>query len=94
MSESFRLTMGTATLFAGSPGMFLSPAHGLVTGDIVLLVGFESTPRIEGDYEVFVTDPDHFHIGASVIDVGEAEGIWQKNPESDAQLMGILPPGE
>jgi len=55
---------------AGSPVTITSANHGLLTGRKVLLSATNSSPTINGIYEVTVVDNNNFTINASVINPG------------------------
>lgn len=65
--------LGTITnIAAGEPTVITSAAHGLQTGRIVAITGSNSSPSIDGSYEIIVLTPNTFSIPASVTTVGTA----------------------
>lgn len=61
------ITISTSTLVSSSPAVTsieTATAHGLVTGETVLIAGHTSTPAINGHYPVTVTGPNTFTIEA------------------------------
>lgn len=73
------------TLSTGTPATITATAHGLSTGDHVILDGFSATTygtasdeMIRGGYEATVTGPDTFTINADVSAVSDASGTWIK----------------
>ena len=53
-------------------------AHGLITGDTVLIAGHDSTPSIDGDQTVTVVDVDNFTVGLDITVGGTAAGTIKK----------------
>ncbi len=53
-------------------------AHGLITGDTVLIAGHDSTPSIDGDKTVTVVDVDNFTVGVDITVGGSAAGTIKK----------------
>lgn len=63
------ITISTSSLSTGSPAtatVTTATAHGLETGDVVIITGHTSTPDINGQYTVTVTGPTTFEIAATV----------------------------
>lgn len=60
---------------AASPTVVSSPAHGLVTGDIINISGSNTTPTIDGNRSVTVTGAGTFTIPVNVTVAGTA-GTW------------------
>lgn len=59
-----------------SPTVITSAAHGLLTGRVVLIDSSNSTPSINGTYEVTVLDANTFTIPVAVV-IGGSAGNWQ-----------------
>ena len=68
-----------------NPTVVASTGHGLATGDTVIITGSNSTPVINGTYEVTYVDADHFSIPVNVTGAGTA-GKWTSG-QIDATTM-------
>lgn len=68
-----------SSITAGSPVIITSASHGLVTGRKVLLSGTNSSPVVNGIYQVTVIDANTFSIDASVINPGTAGVFTTQN---------------
>lgn len=60
---------------AASPTVVTSPAHGLITGQPVVLYQTNSTPVLDGSRTVTVIDADHFSVPVAVAVAGTT-GKW------------------
>lgn len=84
----------------GSSTTVESTAHGLVTGEQVIIAGSDSTPSIDGTWVVTVTDANHFSIN-TVVTVAATTGtftqpsIYNNNattfdsPPTDNELLSL-----
>ncbi len=62
-------------------------AHGLITGDTVLIAGHDSTPSIDGDQTVTVVDVDNFTLdGVDITVGGTAVGTIKKTSSTGVIL--------
>lgn len=66
-----------------SPTVITSPAHGLTTGDTILIANSNSSPTIDGSRVVTVIDADTFSVGVAVTTAG-TRGEWMA---ADEQTM-------
>lgn len=64
------------SISATTPTVINSPAHGLITGRIILMTGTDSSPMINGEYSVTVVDANNFSIPVAVKIPGTT-GAWQ-----------------
>ena len=80
--ESYGLPGSTGTITAISatnPTTITSAAHGLVSGDQVIISGSNSTPSVDGTYTITVTGVNTFTIQVNVSTPGTT-GIWALTP--------------
>ncbi len=66
---------GSATISAAAAAVFTSVAHGLTTGNIVLISGTNCTPVIAGNYSVTVLTADTFSVPVTTTIAGTS-GTW------------------
>jgi hypothetical protein len=64
--------------------------HGLVSGDRVVISASDSTPSIDGTYEIVVTSPDTFSVAVTTT-VGGTTGSWVKQLSVIQCAVGTLP---
>lgn len=65
---------------AGSaPTQITSTNHGLETGDLVTISGYEGFSDFNGSFEVEVIDPHRFTIASNFLDNHSAKGLWVAN---------------
>lgn len=68
-----RLPVATITANTlANPTVVTSVGHGLVTGEVILISGSNSTPTIDGERVVTVIDPDTFSVPVNVTVAGTA----------------------
>lgn len=68
---------GTITGIAiGDPVVITDNSHGLVTGRWITIAGSNSTPSINGDYEVTVINADSFSISGVEVTTAGTTGSW------------------
>lgn len=77
---------------AANPTEITSSGHGLVTGESIFIYNTDSTPALQGEYEVTVTSVNTFTVPVEVTIAGTT-GIWYKttafsdNEESPNRLF-------
>jgi hypothetical protein len=71
-----QITSPITAIAAGDPAIITSVAHGLSTGDSIVIAGSNSSPKIDGPQKVTVTSPDTFTIPVNVTGAGTA-GFWE-----------------
>ena len=62
---------------AADPTEITSAGHGLVTGETIYIYNTDSTPALQGEYEVTVTGASTFTVPVEVLGAGTT-GIWYK----------------
>jgi hypothetical protein len=77
---------------ANTPAVVTSAAHGLSTGDSIVIAGSNSTPKIDGRRTVTVTSPDTFTVPVDVTAAGTT-GFWQVVIWPAISWMTNLPAG-
>jgi hypothetical protein len=70
-----------------NPTVVTSAAHGLQTGDTILIAGSNSTPTINGNRVVTVTGGNTFTVPVNVTVAGTA-GTWTFVTDSQGRAMG------
>ena len=70
-----------------NPTVVASAAHGLATGDTILISGSNSTPSINGSRVVTVTDANHFTVPVNVTVAGTA-GSWVFVSDAEGRSSG------
>jgi len=73
-----------------SSAVITSANHGLTQGSLVLLSGTNSTPSVDGFYEISVIDTNNFSVGVTTTVVGTA-GSWQLAVSCKAYSVTNLP---
>jgi hypothetical protein len=66
---------------AGDPSVITSANHGLQTGRVILIIGSNSTPSIDGTYQVSVIDANNFTIPVKVTTTGTAGTFTVENTD-------------
>ncbi len=68
------------TAYAGTPGetpvTVTAPAHGLLTGDEILIANYGGHPSYNGYHTVTVLDADSFSINLFFVDDAAQKGVW------------------
>ena len=64
-------------------------AHGLITGDTVLIAGHDSTPSIDGDQTITVVDVDNFSVDGIDITVGGTAAGTIKKTSSTGVIVDL-----
>lgn len=70
---------------AGLSTIITSAGHNLITGRTILITGSNSSPSINGTYQVNVIDANHFSIAKAVKIPGTA-GVWQTLGQNEEDL--------
>lgn len=77
-----------SVISAANPTQVTSTAHGLSSGDTVLISGTNSTPVLDGDdIAVTVVDANNFTVAVNVSGAGSA-GYVERTGDADAQDVG------
>lgn len=71
----------TAISAANPTHVTTATAHGLSTGDWILISGSNSTPALTGPYQVTVLDDTHFTVAVNVTGAGTA-GTWTDSDDT------------
>lgn len=75
------ITETITAISAANPSEITSAGHGLITGETVYIYNTDSTPALQGEYEVTVTSTNTFTIPVEVFGAGTT-GIWFKTDVS------------
>lgn len=80
---------GTITgITEANPTAITSTAHGLATGDVILIAGSDTTPTIDGERVVTVVNANSFTIPVNVTSDGTDVGTWTFVEDSEGRAMG------
>jgi len=71
---------------ADNPTEITASGHGLFTGDQIFIYNTDSTPTIQGRFEVTVIDPNTFSIPVEVLVAGTTGNWFLVNSESDNEV--------
>lgn len=66
-----------AGIAGSSPTTVTSPIHGLTTGDLITIEGYNGFSQFNDSFEVIVIDPDNFIIAVTFLDNTAIKGNWQ-----------------
>lgn len=70
-------TEAITAISAANPTEITSAGHGLTTGESIFIYNTDSTPALQGEYEVTVTGTNTFTVPVEVLGAGTT-GIWYK----------------
>jgi hypothetical protein len=85
------LVEGTITVISmASPTQITSATHGLISTDVIVISGSNSTPSIDGTYVVTVVDANNFTIPVNVTVAGTT-GEWYKEDSRSVSITITIP---
>lgn len=86
-------TSGAITKITTGLGTFTSQAHGLSTGDVIVITGTDTTPCVDGRYEIVKFDANRFQLNGTLptgiihnITVAGTNGTWYKDSSSTLSI--------